>query len=113
MVQALPWRRVDVNFKGVRMPVSSHNLIQVSDSQSALASYTNFQRRRLACATSQLSTHLQIAAPCNSCRPQCGLAVQVTRKWLDWEGEGVPRHIAQSFAAMEADPQFHGSSEHA
>ena len=37
--------------------------------------------------------------------------VQVTRKWLDWEGEGVPRHIAQSFAAMEADPRFTSRSD--
>lgn len=28
-MQELPWRRIDVCFKGVRMPVSSHNLVQV------------------------------------------------------------------------------------
>lgn len=29
-MQELPWRRIDVCFKGTRMPFFAHNLIQVS-----------------------------------------------------------------------------------
>ena len=32
-------------------------------------------------------------------------AAQVTRKWLNWEGEAVAQHFAALFAQMEADPR--------
>ncbi|KAK9842249.1 hypothetical protein WJX81_002631 [Elliptochloris bilobata] len=56
-LQALPWRRVDVSFRGTSMPFFAHNLIQV------------------------------------------------TRKWLNWEGEAVAEHLAAELAALEADPR--------
>ncbi len=30
---------------------------------------------------------------------------QVTRKWLNWEGEAVAQHFAALFSQMEADPR--------
>ena len=27
--------------------------------------------------------------------------IQVTREWLNWEGEGVTQHLAQHFEALE------------
>ena len=32
-------------------------------------------------------------------------AAQVTRKWLNWEGEAVAQHFAALFSEMEADPR--------
>ena len=31
--------------------------------------------------------------------------LQVTRKWLNWEGEAVAEHLAGELAALEADPR--------
>ncbi|BDA45665.1 probable lipid droplet phospholipase 1 at N-terminal half [Coccomyxa sp. Obi] len=56
-LQELPWRRIDVCFKGTSMPFFAHNLIQV------------------------------------------------TRKWLNWEGEAVAQHFAALFTEMETDPR--------
>jgi hypothetical protein len=89
-MQELPWRRIDVCFKGTRMPFFAHNLIQVS--------------LRLAGGLSpNIFTHsLQcIWLPCIN-----GVSdAQVTRKWLNWEGEAVAQHFAALFSEMEADPR--------
>lgn len=34
---------------------------------------------------------------------------QVTRKWLNWEGEAVAEHLAGELAALEADPRVRGA----
>ena len=61
-MQELPWRRVDVSFKGTGSWASTHNLIQV------------------------------------------------TSKTSHYVGVGVPRHLAQQFAAMEELEARRGSA---
>lgn len=42
--------------------------------------------------------------------------LQVTRRWMNWEGEAVAQHLARQLAAMEKDPRLlalcHDSAAH-
>lgn len=76
------------------MPFFAHNLIQVR----LFASYAPNSDFASALTLGSLLTGC-------SCRDTFLCDIQVTRKWLNWEGEAVAQHFAALFSEMEADPR--------
>lgn len=114
-LSSLPWRRVDVSFTGCRMPYTAHNLIQVCHTSppadperppkrptDPISDDTGVQHvaHRPARPHFPGSPALQQLSSC--CR-------QVTRRWVNFEGVGVPRHLARQLAALDALDRASGS----
>jgi hypothetical protein len=100
-VQELPWRRIDVSYKGTLMPFFAHNLIQASTLSNL--KHQACEPDGCACSSASCTT----VDMCKLALSEQGLHTcwQVTREWLNWEGEATVHHLVSLFLAMEEDPR--------
>ena len=112
-LQQLPWRRIDADFSATSMPFFAHNLIQVW-SYSPSQRLCKFPVLVMLHPCREGDVFSQICGrvkddPCVvdilEASVDMACALQVTRKWLNWEGAASVQHIAALIEEMEEDPR--------
>ncbi len=96
-LQSMPWRRVDVCFQQATVPMLAHNHIQVCKHTGCWCMEMEYA---MACSRGVCLCGVCTFTPVRmlgtiSSHPQ------VTRRWINFEGEQVAEHLAQQLAAME------------
>ena len=102
-LQELPWARIDTSFAGTSFPWFSHNLIQVICYEAVCRGI--YWQQSLALVQLLEETNRSLFECIGSI---CLMGLQVTREWLNWEGEAVVQHLARRFDALEAYVQGAG-----